>query len=168
MVKSILIPCVSLKDGSDELVFMPRICCEKGVDMNKYYLKPIIFFLSLSFVTSSALADYSTAHNAFLNGDYAIALKNIQGGRQRSILLQAGRYVLQRRGVQQDLAEGIKWCQQSARVGNMKAQYELGNLYYLGKDTSGKPFQRIGPKPPGCISDLPSKVISRSSMPSAA
>ena len=86
--------------------------------------------------STSAAADLSVGQQAFHNGDYATALKELLPlARQGNSLAQSyvGFLYENGKGVQQDYAEAIRWYRLAAGHGVIAAQHNLASMYDTGK-----------------------------------
>lgn len=99
-----------------------------------------VFAMRLS-VGSSAAADLTTAQQAYKQGDYAIALKELtplaeQGNPKAQLLL--ARMFLMGQGVSRDSDQAMKWFRASANQGNADAEFFMGSYYLLPRRDIGE------------------------------
>ncbi len=100
-----------------------------------FNLLPLTIFAL--FLTTLAHADFQDGGDAYLQGDYATALKEfqeaaVQGHRQAQANL--GFMYHYGRGVLQDDAQARKWYLKAATQGDVYVQIELGDMYKEGRD----------------------------------
>lgn len=103
--------------------------------MNK--LNAFVFvFITLNFLMAGASwADYQAGENAYIRGDYKIALQEwgplaANGDAEAQNML--GYMYRYGQGVPQDYAQALEWYRRSATQGNPTAQNNLGVLYRHG------------------------------------
>jgi uncharacterized protein len=93
-------------------------------------------FLTLSVATPVAAGPLEDAVAARNSGDYATALSVLQTlanqGVARAQFYLAAMYI-ESQGVQQDLAEALKWGRKAADQGDAEAQFYLGLMYNTGQ-----------------------------------
>lgn len=103
------------------------------------YLRPVLFFIMWLVIGLPSIADLADGQRAYLEGDYATALKEFQP------LAEAGdaeaQYALgviydNGRGVPQDDGEAIKWYRLAAKQGIADAQFNLGVMHAMGEGAS--------------------------------
>ena len=90
----------------------------------------------LLIATHAALADFGAGVKAYLQNDFATAIKEFtaearKGNADAQFLL--GNMYRKGQGVPQDYAEAAKWYRKSAEQGDIKAQHNLGVLYENGQ-----------------------------------
>src|SRR5258708_36860786 len=100
-------------------------------------------FLTLSAATAVTAGPLEDAVVARDSGDYATALSAFQTlanqGVARAQFYLAKMYI-ESQGVQQDLAEALKWDRKAADQGDAEAQFYLGLMYDTGH---GVPRSRV-------------------------
>jgi len=99
-------------------------------------LTPIVFILCLLFWPALAHADFQAGVDAYDQGDYATALKEMrplaeQGHADAQYNL--GDMYAKGRGVAQDYVQARDWWLKAAAQGDADTQYNLGLLYHLGQ-----------------------------------
>ena len=104
----------------------------------KGVLRHTIIGLILSAVLAApvAWAGLLEGMNAYINGDYATALREFRPlAEQGNALFQVrlGFMYHKGEGVTQDYAEAVKWYRKAAEQGDAEAQVNLGNMYFKGQ-----------------------------------
>ena len=99
--------------------------------------------LALSFLLClPAAADVESGWQAFLSGDYATALEELEPAAEAgdakaqyylAVLYDHGE------GVVRDYQTAIGWYEKAAVQGHKDAQFNLGMIYYKGAGNSGEP-----------------------------
>ena len=80
-------------------------------------------------------ADLDAGVEAFLQGDYAATLQELQPLAEQgnaSAMFNLGRMYRYGEGVPQDARQAVHWYQQAAEQGNAKAMFNLGVMYHEG------------------------------------
>jgi TPR repeat protein len=99
-------------------------------------MKSLILALSLLLTGSAWANDLSDGVNAYLQGNYAVALPRLrtvaENGNVDAQLILAEMYKTGK-GVTQDHAESVRWLRLAAKGGSATAQYRIGNMYYNGQ-----------------------------------
>ena len=96
----------------------------------------VMLAVGVVLLAAPAWADFKAGQEAFEQGDYATALKELrplaeQGDAPAQNTL-AWMY-LNGHGVPQDDKEALRWVRRAAEQGDAEAQLNLGNLYDLGR-----------------------------------
>lgn len=93
-----------------------------------------LYVLAILVSTGSSAADLTTAQQAYKQGNYATALRDLtplaeQGDSGAQLLL--ARMFLMGQGVSRDFDQAMKWFRASADQGNADAQFFIGSYYLL-------------------------------------
>ena len=96
----------------------------------------VVFVLALALPAPVLAADDQAGMEAYLQGDYATALKEFGPlAEQGDVDFQYALGVMysKGRGVPQDYTEAAKWFRLVAKRGDADSQYSLGVLYWQGE-----------------------------------
>jgi len=99
-------------------------------------LTPIVFVLSLLFWPALVQADFQAGVDAYDQGDYATALKEMQPLAEQGdadAQFNLGVMYENGQGVPQDDGEAARWFRLAAEQGESAAQTKLGLLYEQGR-----------------------------------
>ncbi|OHB32811.1 MAG: hypothetical protein A2X79_04160 [Desulfuromonadaceae bacterium GWB2_53_15] len=98
--------------------------------------KHAYIMLIAGFMLLSALpvwADYSSAHTAFLKGEYIVALKKFKADSSAQSCFKLGTMYDNALGVEEDKQEALKWYLKAANQGLDAAQHRIGEMYDNGR-----------------------------------
>jgi len=104
--------------------------------MNRFKKTIHLLMVALFLLPLAAAADYETAIDAYLKGDYKTALhefKVIAKQGDPKALFHLGNMYENGKGVPKSLTKAAKWYLKSAEKGYANAQYNLGVSYYNGE-----------------------------------
>jgi hypothetical protein len=94
-----------------------------------------IIILLLIFFTQLCQADFQSAGEAYKKGDYETAFNELlplaETGDHRAMYAVGSMYAAGN-GVEQDLAEAMKWFKEAAKYGRPDAHYKIGLMYEQG------------------------------------
>ena len=103
--------------------------------MVRIFALVLLTALALGAGTSSARADLQAGIDAYLDGDYAVALTNLTPAAEAGDPIAQyflGEMYLQGKGVNQDFAQAAAWYEKAAVGGHTDAQAAIGSLEMLG------------------------------------
>lgn len=102
--------------------------------------RPWSTVITLSFLalfSSLASADYEKGMDAYLNGNYKIALQHFKNSAKEGnakAIFHIGNMYENGEGVKKSKSKAFKWFQKSAEKGYANAQYNVGVTFYSGEE----------------------------------
>jgi uncharacterized protein len=96
----------------------------------------IVLVLSIVCLAASAWADYQAGMDAYKNGDYATALRELRPLAEKGFIgaqFNLGQLYANGQGVPQDYVKARQWWEKAAVLGDVEAAANLGTLYLNGQ-----------------------------------